>query len=264
MKAFDFYSLGWNDLAANGIFFLLEIILLSILVPILIRRQDKRKWAAARNKVGQRSAHHLERINSAFDALFIGIRDFAAIFPDAFGDNPEAHTKEGIEKQRGVLFHRLGESIERLEKTLAESVNEYLQEVQILTPSFDSEIAIRVVEFYEASIRPRSLAMAKLYWWLMSGKNKPGDIGVNPTLQELYVESRTKLFALCASVRHTPELPAPDLAQSMQALAIVLKGELAKVDPSIPDNEPPSPGKNAGPRKGKGISLESQQKTSDS
>jgi hypothetical protein len=250
MKAFvDLSSLGWDDFVANAVFFALDIVLLSILVPLLIRRSDRQKWAAARAKIGQMSALHLERTNSAFSSLFTTVRDFAAIFPEAFRNNPDAFTDEGLEKQREILFREFSAAVDRLGKSLDESVSEYLQIVQVLTPSFDSEIAIRTIEFYEASIRPRSLAMAKLYWWIVSGKEDAAVIGVNEKLVILYAESIEKLTVLCASVGHTPELPSDSLVKSMQALASFLRTQLDSGNLPIPvtSSEGSSPQRGAAP-----------------
>ena len=112
-----------------------------------------------------------------------------------------------------------------------------LEEVQILTPSFDSDIAIHVMEYYEASIRPRSVALAGLYWWLMSGLETPSNIAENPKLKGLYITSTEKVIALCDLVNHNLKPLTPELPESMYSLAKFLRAELAKNDPSITNRQ---------------------------
>ena len=128
MAPLDLSSVRWNDFFTNGVFFLLDILLISLLVPFFVRRYEKRKWAAARSKIGERSALHFQRINNCFEELYLEMKRFAEVFPEAFEGNPDAHTKKGIGRQRQVLFHHLGESVEHLKKDLEKSANEYLEE----------------------------------------------------------------------------------------------------------------------------------------
>jgi hypothetical protein len=204
MRPLDLTALSWNDFVANAVFFLLDVILLSILVPLFIRHFDNKKWSRARAKVGECSAWHLDSQNYLFDRFAIDIEGFYNSFPEAFKDKPEAHTEEGVMGQRAVLFQRFGEGVEILSKNLDEIVEEFSREIDILLPSFNSNLAIDAMEFYQTAVQPRSLALAILNYWRLVGLDDLSRIGVNPELQASYNDLERCLQRLCHSAGIRP------------------------------------------------------------
>jgi hypothetical protein len=195
MKPLNLSAMSWNDFVANAVFFVIDVALLSILVPFLVQRYERKKWAPARAVVAERSIRYLDSLDLHFEQLMNGI-EFVA------GDLPHLIAKESEkigpiaarEWGRSVLTQRLSESTKNLTQDLESDRAEYLQAIELLVPSFDANISIKTMNFYEASIRPRSMALELLNMWIFTsniyntdvGGANPDDIHGSKKLDEIY------------------------------------------------------------------------------
>jgi hypothetical protein len=203
MLPLDLHTLSWNDFFVSGIFFVGDILVTALLIPIIIFVMDNRKWHEARSKVGELSARYMDKVEFHFSELRKSLTDFQSVFPEAFAGNEEAHSKTGLETQRQMLFAHLVERLPRLDTDIEQDTTAYLQEMQMLSPAFTSEIMIQQMRFYQASIRPRSLALAALNYWVLIDKDNPKDIGVNEANEKLQAEAEDALRMLCRSSKLT-------------------------------------------------------------
>jgi hypothetical protein len=107
----------------------------------------------------------------------------------------------------------LSDRLSKLREDIERDVSEYLQAVELLLPSFDASIAIGTMEFYEASIRPRSIATALLLWWTAIALEKSDGIGISPAARIMYAESLDALEKLCAttSIKYAQEDQRPQI-----------------------------------------------------
>lgn len=251
MKPLDLNEISWNNFFVSGVFFIVNLILFTILVPLLIAAYDDWKWSPAREKICERSIKYNDRIDFYFSQFSDSVSGIHDALPEAMKDNPEAYTKEGVMRQKNVVFYQFEKELTKLDKRTDKALSEYLQEIQLLTPALNSDLAIRSVEFYESIIRPQSLALATFNWWVLAGKNDPTKIGVNRTNEKLYQESELALDNLCkaAGVKtirldsrvaistkkaaDTKELSkSPKIFQTMEKLATILTKPVAEQERS--------------------------------
>jgi hypothetical protein len=210
MQPLDLSRLSWNDFIANGVFFILEVVLLSILVPVLLRIADHRKWSPARKRVGMRSAFYMDTLDFHFKQLADHVESMRDVLPDALLDRPDAWTDEGLRKQRLVLLKEFREGTERLKTDVDTASDMFVQEMQMLAPAFTAELAARSIEFYEMTLRPRNVALASLNWWivLLDTDTHSSKIGVPEQQRDMYLECETALRNLW--VASGLELPTQD------------------------------------------------------
>lgn len=202
MKPLDLHALSWNDFVANAAFFVIDVVLLSIFVPFFVRRYETRKWKPARVRLAERSLHYMDRIDFHFDLLASNIEGFRRVFSDLLKDRSDLTTGDGIRKQRSLLLRKFNDDLDSVKAGLEETTSEYLQSLEMLIPSFNSRLSINTMEFYESSVRPRSIAMGILYTWsLVAEKNEPPDLkmGHELGLDELYTACEKRLEELCRS-----------------------------------------------------------------
>lgn len=205
MRSINLSELSWNDFVANGVFFLLDILLLSILVPLFVNWTDKRKWSKARQKTAIRSAHYLEMLNLYANNLSNNISVLMMYFPKTFSEENPAYVKSGHDTYKDILIGKILDYINGFDNSIKEVSYSYLQEIQILTPSFNSEIAIKVIEFYEVSSRLYLLCLSDLRYLIMV-KDDDVEKAINYQLiDELYKELLLKLASLCRVVNHQIE-----------------------------------------------------------
>lgn len=210
MKPLDLTALSWNDFVANGVFFIVDIILLSILVPYFIGRADNKKWEAARLKIGEHSVNYLHSLNYEFFSLADQLERFYISLPEAIVGDSDAYTEEGLKKQRQVLHMQFREDVNRLEDNLGKRENAYLQEIQILTPCFTSALAIDVMLFYERTSVPKNLGLALVHWWtVITSEGVESNSGhtmvVTDQFGEGYSATERQLQKLCTSAGLKPD-----------------------------------------------------------
>jgi hypothetical protein len=235
MLPLDFHTLSWNDFFVSGVFFIGDILVTAMLIPIFISIADRRKWYDARCKVGELSARYMDMLDFHFSALRESLSGYQQSFPEAFSENDEAYTAAGLEKQRQLLFVHLIKGIPELEKGIKDVTDSYLQEMQLLAPAFNSEIVIRQIRFYQASTRPPNLAIAVLSWWVVLGKDELNDIGVNPDNRKLEADAEDALKMLCMSVK----LAVEDSAGRLFVPQYAAGREFTSLNrPLYPNNDP--------------------------
>ncbi len=201
MKSLDLSILSWNDFFVNGVFFIADLMLLSILIPIIIWIFDHLKWSAARKKIGERSAHYLDLLDFTFTQLTYHVSSIRNAMPEATSNNPKAYTEDGLKRQKLAVFDAFRKGLDRLEKNSESNTNNFLQEMQLLAPAFNSQIAIESIVFYESVVRLNSIALAALNIWVLVGSQGLSKIVFTDAHQDNYLNSVSALENLCKATR---------------------------------------------------------------
>jgi hypothetical protein len=197
VKPLDFSALSWNDFVANAVFFIVDVLVLSVTVPAVLAIRDRHHWLPARRKVAERAAHYLDFIDFQFSQFADHLQGLYEALPEAFKDNPSAYTEDGLKTQGQIVITSLANSIPKLDADTTRLTDTFLQELQFLAPAFDSKIAIAAVGFYEAATRPLHLALAALNYWTLLGAERASEFGPPHTMQDDCNRSVLALENLC-------------------------------------------------------------------
>lgn len=167
MQPLDLQKLSWNDFVANAVFWLLDVTLLSILVPFFIRRADTRKWSSARRQVARSAAQYADDLTSRFEVIASETSNRAEALLQVATEKYGHLTIEGREKVRRIVVADFQKYVESLDREIEQLGDTFLQELQLLAPAFNAEIATAAIDFYRSAVPPRSLPLAHFNLWLL-------------------------------------------------------------------------------------------------
>jgi hypothetical protein len=163
----DLHKLSWNDFVANAVFWVIDIVVISILVPIFARYLDNSKWSLARIEIPAIAARYLDDVNSNFALVASTISSARDSLAEAAARDDKWWTTEGLRKLRLGVFREFAKAVEHLDTNLDESRNRYLQELQLLTPAFNSELVTLAVDYYRAIVPPQAFVLGFLKLWAL-------------------------------------------------------------------------------------------------
>lgn len=135
------FGLSPKDLLANGLFFGLDVILITIMVPLILNWMQERKWKRARKEIARRSYEFVIAVSNRSSVF---CRDMS--FTVWRYDKKMSGELDGVNEDDVLQFFNRANNSRRRDVDVLKS--QYSQSIQFLSPAFNYESAIILSDLY--------------------------------------------------------------------------------------------------------------------